>query len=66
MPSALLKRARKFSIAIAVVSSTICSSLKCSRSRANSSSEIDTGTWHISSAYSSTSRSSGENAGLSR
>ena len=56
-PNAQLKRARQFSQAIAAVSSTSCSSLKCACIRSNSSSGTSVGVREIASAYSSTSLS---------
>jgi hypothetical protein len=61
-----LKRARKFSRAIAAVSSTIWRSSKRERTRSNSSSSMTAGVRVIASAYSSTSFSSSEKASLSR
>jgi hypothetical protein len=66
MPSAGLSLERKFSSAMAAVSSTICDSVKWPRSRANSSSSTFSPVMVMRSAYSNASRSIGENSALVR
>ena len=66
MPSAGLNLLRKFSMAIAAVSSTICASVNCVLRRANSASSTLRPVIVMHSAYSSASRSSALNSVLSR
>ena len=65
-PAAELNRARSFSIAIIIVSSTTASSPRCSMSEATISSVTVSGVVYIASAYASTSRSTGEKTSDSR
>ena len=65
-PAAELNRARSFSIAIIIVSSTIAASPRCASRDATISSVTVSGVVDIASAYPSTSRSTGENTSEAR